>query len=303
MPKHPEVIYYSRFMAKLDRKLSEGRSPETVNLIMRTLRTLCGEKFKSLKALHSFPTLVGKESYVATGLKHCYVALRVLGDPLWQNYYERYKNAMDPINAQINTYEATEQQKKNWMSMDSLHSLLDRFEPLLPTLPFKEALGVAVLALFILIPARRSGDYWKLFVQREGPPMTTLNTYNPDSHIMTLVNYKTSDRYGSYAVHVPDRLANILNAVIDKHPTTTPQFFQLLCKDNGEPYTSCNCVQMLLNAIGAKTTPTAIRHSLISESFPTLPEQHQARQELATAMAHSVETQRTYIRRVPWVKF
>jgi hypothetical protein len=298
MPRNPEVVYYSRYMLALQTKLAEGRNPNTVDLILRTLRKLCGERFTSLQALSTFPTLVGKPSYVAAGLKHCYVALRAIDDPLWEAYHERYKTAADALNAETNTHTATEQQEKNWITMDSLHALLASLEPRIADLAFKEALGTAVLALFTLIPARRAGDYFALHIQHEGPPVDHSNTYNPHTRILTLTNYKTADRYGTYAIHIPDRLADILDAVIARHPHRESNYYRFIVKEDGTPYTSCNCIQFLLHAVGAKTTPTGIRHALISETFPTLPEQHQQRTQLATAMAHSTETQRTYIRRI-----
>lgn len=297
MPRHPDVVFYSRFMLALDHKLSVERSPDTVNIIMRTLRRLCGEKFLSLEALKAFPTIsTDKASYAAARLKDCYVALRVLEDPLWEEYKRRYEAAKKALEEEAASYEATEQQTKNWTSMTHLHELLDSWEPRIASLGFKEALGVAILALYTLLPPRRAMDFWKLMITSDPmQPTEALNVFNTVTNRIYLNSYKTAKVYGTYEVDVPPRLAKILTDVIALHPMRELPTFPLVCQKDGRIYSSCSCVSMLLKAVGANTTPTAIRHAAISEAFPTLPEEHAKRQELAKAMAHSTETQRKYI--------
>jgi len=313
-----KLIEFSKYMLRIQKRLQDkGNSEKTVESILRTLRKFCGEKFSSLKAIRNADDLEKRicaesdsTNTRATWVSHCYVVLKEFPyktDPDASKHYELFKKYKGTVRAEVESGVKTAKQEKNMIPTDDLLKKLEEAYIKVATMPlaptrseFQYCLGVALLALYTLIPPRRNSDFLNLWICQTLP-----ETQNPDRNYyafntktLSFNNYKTKATYGNQTFQVPEKLGSILNSVILKHPhlTLEPEGFKFLIKLNQEAMDDGGSLQRLLKKVGAPTTSTAIRHSFLSEKFPDLPEKEKVRKEVATAMAHSISMQTDYVR-------
>jgi hypothetical protein len=288
------------------------RGDATITNIMRTLRKVLGDKFTSLDGLKDktkvLETLQGyAPSTRTTMLKHIYITCSVAGESdLYKEYYAIWKKGQDAINKAEDSHEMTEQQKRLMIPTKDLAAILRDDVKEVKTYPLDPdskqlsfMLGTALLALYTLIPPRRNLDYLHLYVVSKMPEKldNDKNYLIMKDKKMIFQNYKTADTYGRQEVAIPADLHKILQEVLKRHPNRSEKEYLFLINQNGTPVSQYGGIQNLLKRVGADTSSTAIRHSFISEKYEDLPEKEEERKKDADAMAHSMATQKKYVRK------
>lgn len=301
----------NRFENDLKETLQKTRMPITVAQYMKRLRVLNGDKpIQSFKFLLAFDTIKAKiESMnraLSTRCSYLTAVCAVLStnakySKLHKRYVDLSKEMCKPIQDKLDANEKTDTQKESLIPMKEI---LDRRE----ALDAKIAKGAEwptymehlALSLYTMIQPRRNKDYTEMVFVLDEPAILNkaLNYYVLSEDVFLFNNYKTVTTYGSQRVKVPKQLADVLERYIDQYmkvvPTQGDGPFYLLVSASGKRINDTNGMTRILNrAIGKKVSSSALRHIFLSHKYA---ETLEAMKEDSTAMAHSLDTQKEYIK-------
>jgi integrase len=112
-------------------------------------------------------------------------------------------------------------------------------------------------------------------------------------------NYKTNKKYGRQTFKIPDKLMDIINIYLKYHPEkkNNKDEINFLVSSNGKPFKdSVNSITRILNSIFEKNIGSSmLRHIYLSSKYNNVSNEQK---EDANAMAHSIDTQKEYIKDV-----
>lgn len=199
-------------------------------------------------------------------------------------------------NATLREQQKTDKQRENWVSGAEIQStfkklgklatpLLKQKDKTLTKKEYNDVLNYVLLALYVLIPPRRSQDFAEMRIRNYDKEKD--NYY--DGKAFVFHKYKTSSVYGKQEIKPPASLKRILTQWMRINPGDW-----LLMSPDGNKL-SVSRMTLLLNKIfGKNVSTTMLRHVYISEHVlkdaPTLKQM----EAVATNMAHSVDTQQMY---------
>jgi len=304
----------------LDRKLAET----TVNAYIKTLYMLNDKKaFKSLAFLKKVDDIKTKMSGYAENTQKSILGaiLSVLSvfkeKGPYKKTYEAYTELLKERKTggeavAVPAGEKTEKEKKSWLKWEEVEKRRNEiYEDILKfknpktVTPeqFQTYLNYVVLSLYTILPPRRNQDYLNMkVVSKWNPEMPTDVNYldlaasgTPTKFVFN--KYKTAKKHGQQIVEIPKELADALLMYLRHNPlrpTTRRKTFEypFLVNASGEPITAVNAITRLLNKVfGKKIGSSMLRHIFLSNKYDI-----GEMQKDADLMAHSVGTQRTYLR-------
>lgn len=222
------------------------------------------------------------------------VVISLLGDNGTDALKVRMLEDANQYNASLRDQTKNEKQDKNWVSSAEIQSTFRRLgrvaNPLLKKdkltkKEYNEVLNYVLLALYVLIPPRRSQDFSEMKIRNFDKDKD--NHY--DGKTFVFLKYKTAAVYGKQEVKPSAPLKRILNQWVK----INPHDFLLTSYDGNK--LSVSRMTLLLNKIfGKNVSTTMLRHVYISENVlknaPTLNQM----EKVATEMAHSVDMQSRY---------
>ncbi len=145
-----------------------------------------------------------------------------------------------------------------------------------------------ILCLYTMIPPLRGEDYYKTKIG-SNQSNSSENTYDPESGLLTLNIYQTSDIYGQRILKLPSDLMLIINEWIKINIDTKYLFPSKKGHLSQQGFTDIFKRIFNENSISVNH----IRKQYINEVLPQLNESQ--KQDLAFLMAHSLETQNSFI--------
>jgi hypothetical protein len=300
---------------------AKGLSESSIKLYLRHLEKLNEDTpLKNFKFLMSPETIVNKlVDYKPNTKKSYLIAITAIlnsckeDNKMLTKLYEKYNKLMIETANQIKSTpseEKSNEQKENWVEWSKVEEkfkeLQDKVNLFINSkkinqLQYQNLLDFVILSLYTLIPPRRN-EYQKMFIVKKFSPDLDIdkNYYCIDDGIMVYNVYKTAKKYGQQTIKLPTELRTILNNYLKFHPLikgkklTTKTEVPLLVHFDGSPLDKINAITRTLNKIFEKKIGSSmLRHIFLSNKYgDTLEEQ----KEDADMMAHSVDTQKQYIK-------
>ena len=164
---------------------------------------------------------------------------------------------------------------------------------------FTTLLHWVILSLYTEIQPRRNQDYldmWVVKKWKEDMPKDK-NFIDLATKQFIFNKFKTQKTYGQQKIAVPDALMTVIQMYLKHHPlvkgnkTKTTEFKFLVFPD-GSPLVAVNAITRILNRIfGKKIGSSMLRHIFLSSKYDI-----KEMESDATAMGHSVEEQKKYLR-------
>jgi integrase len=231
-----------------------------------------------------------------------------------QKLYDDYYKLMMDKNKELKKVEAsgekTETQEKNWITWDEVSSHMNQLEDKIKAFSsnkeinehqYNVLLQGMILALYVYKAPRRN-EYQKMNIVKSdtGLPIDT-NYLDMDKKTFTFNTYKTARKEGQIREEIPPELQRVIQTYLKFHPllkgkkiikgTNVP----FLVYYDGKPLSQVNAITRILNKIfGKKVGSSMLRHIYLSSKYGNV---LQEMKEDATAMSHSVDTQKDYIKK------
>jgi len=310
----------SEFMLNLAKELIEQKkvAESTANAYVKTLYILNGKAaFKTLtflKDVEAIDKIVG--AYADNTQKTLYTTIASVlslfkDKPTYKkayaHYYEKMMGKAKDMKAS-DTTEKTTKEKENWIDWKDvqeknklLSDQVQKFATAKNITPeqFNTLLQWVVLSLYTEVQPRRNQDYldmWVVKKWKEDLP-TDKNYLDLATQQFIFNKFKTQKTYGQQKIAVPPQLMSVIQVYLKHHPlvkgnkTKTTEFKFLVFPD-GSPLTAVNAITRILNRIfGKKIGSSMLRHIFLSTKYDI-----KEMESDATAMGHSVEEQKNYLR-------
>lgn len=157
-----------------------------------------------------------------------------------------------------------------------------------------------LLMMYTEIPPLRC-DYYKIRILKKIPDILNENEnlliMSESQSIIILTKYKTSKKYGTLFINIPDSLINEIKSSLSKFPRDF-----LFVSKSGKPYNNENTFNHWANKTlkiilgNNNISLTTLRHIYISRRDLKLEDKSGLEQEIiAKQMGHSIEQQRKYL--------
>jgi integrase len=313
----------SEFMEDLRKKLieSKGVAESSAKAYLRNMFMLNDKQpFTTLAFLRKKEAILEKIKDYAPSTQKTIVAsivsvLSTVSDkPTYKGVYKFYYDEMmgkAKAESETKPNQKTAKQKEIWMSWKEICDIMEQYrnkmfeyapkKTLTPT-EYDHLLQTLILSLYVYTPPRRNQDYLNMeVVKKWTEKMETDRNYLVLSTKKFVFNkYKTAKKYGTQEIEIPEKLMEILEVYFKHHPMAKALKSKgeievpFLVSMDGVRITAVNAITRLLNKIfGKKIGSSALRHIFLSDKYGgMLMEQ----KEDSTAMAHSLNQQREYIK-------
>ena len=200
-------------------------------------------------------------------------------------------------NKEISKQEKTETQEENWVSQTEVREMFDELKKN-ANLIYKKTTktnsdlqvlqNFIILALFTLIPPRRSKDYVDFKIKNINKD--TDNFIEKGKLIFN--SYKTAKTYGRQEVPIPKELITILNKWIKTNPTD-----YLLFDANMNPLSAVKLNQRFNRIFdGKKIAVNALRHSYLTDKYADDMKKKKAMADDMSKMGSSLSQAETYVK-------
>lgn len=215
-------------------------SDSSINMYVKNLRLLNnGNKIENLSFLVDKDNILDKLKNYADNTKRNYLisivsVLRQFKDKhknindLYNDYYKLMLKQHEHIKSKpVN--EMTESQKKNWIDWKDVQDIYKKLEvqvneiknqDKLTTKEYVILLQYVVLSLYVLIPPRRSKDYYLMNIvfEYKNDLSKEFNYLDWSNKKFYFNNYKTSKTYEQQIIDVPKSLMDVFDVYIKFHP-------------------------------------------------------------------------------------
>lgn len=312
----------SEFMLNLAKELMEKKevAESTANAYVKSLYMLNGKApFKTLTFLKDTEAIDKKVAeYAANTQRAIYTAITSVlslykDKPTYKKVYAYYYEKMmgkakDIRESGGESSDKTEKQKDNWVEWKEVQEKhkglgdeVSKFASSKNITPeqFSTLLHWVILSLYTEIQPRRNQDYLDMFVVKKWKEeMPTDKNYLDLATKQFIFNkFKTQKTYGQQKVAIPEPLMAVISMYLKHHPlvkgnkTKTTEFKFLVFPD-GSPLTAVNAITRILNRVfGKKIGSSMLRHIFLSSKYDIKEMENDA-----TAMGHSVEEQKKYMK-------
>jgi hypothetical protein len=316
--------YNTKFKKELIEKLNnKGLTNSTINLYLRNLEKLNEGPLKNLKFLNDPNKILEKLEDYKENTKRLYLIsiCSVLNVEDKTKLYDKYFKLMINKNKELKEQEATnepsQQQSKNWLSWEEVinkhNELKQNIIPIIENKPkllslnkYNDILKYLILSLYVLMPPRRNSDYQFMNVRKTDTDDTTKNYLILDNKQFYFNKYKTQKKFGKQIEDIPEELMEIIELYLKYHPLVNDKKYKksniktldepFLVYYNSEPLNKVNSITRILNSIFEKNLGSSmLRHIYLSNKYEDVIEEQK---KDANAMAHSVEMQKNYVKKI-----
>lgn len=225
-------------------------------------------------------------------------------------YKEKANNLGDKLQKETNKNEKTESQKENWIAWqdilkirNELHSETDNIikKKNITEKDYETLLKNVVLSLYTYLPPRRNEYQNILIVPNDKDLDDKKNYYVLDDKKFILNSYKTSKKYGSQEIEIPNELEKAISNYLNFHTLYNnnkkkKKNFEipLLVNKSGQPLIQVNSLTRILNKIFKKNIGASmLRHIYLSDKYG---DELEEMKEDSKAMGHSLGIQKEYIK-------
>jgi len=318
------VASYTPFMVELHARIIANDCTETTaNMYLNTLRRFNGgNSFRNLAYLrqtHFVDAMIeGSAPNTQKTLYSVFISvMRAAGiseKPTYKKAFNHYVERQADVRKVIEEATAdgamTAKEEEAWIAWSQVVDIHKRHEAsvaptldyrILTTTQYNELMAFTILSLYVLTPPRRIKDYHYMYVVPlwdESMPETN-NYYCWTSKRFIFGAYKTAGTYGQQIVAVPEPLQKILADFVRHHPilkgkvNETTEMTYLFNNYDGTFNDTTNFITRILNRIfhPHKISAGALRHIYLNHKLDL-----KGMTDDSTAMAHSLSTQRSYLR-------
>lgn len=317
------ALKVSEFMLNLIKQLIDEKkvTESTANAYVKSLYMLNGKApFKTLTFLKNYENIDKTIApYAENTQKALYTTITSIlslykDKPSYKKVYAYYYQKMmdkakDMKEAGADTSDKTEKEKENWIDWKEvqekhkeLSDEVDKFISAKAITPeqFNVLLHWVVLSLYTEVQPRRNQDYLDMYVVKKWNEATHLadkNYIDLATHQFIFNKYKTFKTYGQQKLPIPEPLMRVIQLYLKHHPlvkgnkSKTTEFKFLVFPD-GSPLTAGNAITRILNKIFHKKIGSSLlRHIFLSSKYDI-----KEMESDASAMGHSVEEQKKYMR-------
>ena len=304
------------FMVKIADAMKEsGKSENSVNLYLGKVRKLNdGKDFKSIAFLKKKDEITEKLDGIKNPSTRKNTLSAIMGvlnankntPKTLLNYYGKMmKDAMNEARTYENSNTKTERQEENWIDWEDVlkrYEKLNRYvDGLLDEDTKKEIMRdknarekvarVMLLSLYVLIPPRRTLDYFEMYVD-DADDDKQKNYYDREKNEFVFNNYKTAKHGGQDRIKVPDDLKSVLERHIEFYDIKKGE--KLLRMSMGSPPTSIAWIGNHLNILfGKKISVSMLRHIYLTGKYGDNLDEMKRDAEM---MAHTLSEQKNYIK-------
>ena len=311
-------VKVNEFMLNLAKELKEkkGVADSTANAYIRAMFLLNGKQpFKNLSFLKKTDDVAELvKDYADNTIKLIYSSIvsvlslfkeKAAYKKVYQFYYEKMMGkAKEMKDAGAESSDKTEKQKDNWVSWEEVKSKGDALgqavagfskKRTLTEQEFETLLHYTILALYTETQPRRNQDYLDMMVVKKMPTNTEHNYLvlargKPTKFVFNI--YKTAKKYGQQILDVPPTLAEIIKLYLKFNPQKKEASHNFLVSYDGSPIVAQNAITRILNKVfGKKVGSSMLRHIFLSTKYDI-----KEMEKDATAMGHSVEEQKKYMK-------
>lgn len=318
----PASMKVSEFMLHLSKQLADEKkvAESTSNAYIKALYMLNDKApFKTLTFIKNTEVIDKKiAEYADNTQKALYSTITSVlslfkDKPTYKKTYAYYYDKMmgkakDMKEAGGDTSEKTDKEKDNWIDWKDVQEksaeikeTVGKFinQKVITPDNFTTLLHFMILSLYTDTQPRRNQDYLDMFVVKKwNTEMPTDKNYLDLATKQFIFNrYKTQKKYGQQKLDIPDDLFRVVTLYTKHHPlvkgnkTKTVEYRFLVFPD-GTPLTAVNAITRILNKVfGKKIGSSMLRHSFLSSKYDITEMENDA-----TAMGHSVEEQKKYMR-------
>lgn len=208
-------------------------------------------------------------------------------------YREEMMKQSDILKSERKEQKKTDKQSDNWMDwlqiVDVFNAMYKRTMPLLKKAKLTEkdkteVMDMLLLAVYVLIPPRRSKDYAEMKLRNYDEKRD--NYYKGGKFYFN--QYKTGKFYGKQDVVLPPKLKRMVSMWMAKQDGDY-MFFD----KNKKPYTNVKITNRLNSIFGKNISSTMLRHIYLSHYYKDMPSLKEMG-ELAENMGHTVEEAMLY---------
>lgn len=299
-------------------------SDSTVSAYLKTLYMLNDKKpFKSLTFLRNTEAVEKKMAeYAESTKKTIYSSIASVlslykDKPAYKAIHKfYYDKMMEKANVakEADTAKKTEKQEEAWIGWGDVEKKRGEMKEevskfagnkKVSNAEYLNLLNHLVLSLYVDVPPRRNQDYLDMKVYYAGAK-EKLDYVDRDYNwllirkkvpVQFIFNkYKTSKKYGTQKVDIPEHLAGVITAYL-KHRPTTPEEkkdkqFHLLVGADGKHLTQPNAITRILNNVFGKNVGSSmLRHIYLSHKMDISDMKNDA-----DAMGHSLTEQMKYLK-------
>ena len=304
------------FMEKIADAMKEsGKSESSVNLYLGKVKKLNGGKdFKSIaflkkkdeikEKLDAIENVSTRKSYL-TAIVGVLKANTNTPKSLKEYYGKQLTTSINEAREIALSPSKTQRQQENWIDWEDVlkrYEKLNRYVDGLMEEDTKQEImrdknarekvaRVMLLALYVLIPPRRTLDYFEMYVD-DADDNRQKNYYDREKNEFVFNNYKTAKHGGQDRIKVPDDLKSVLERHIEFYDIKKGE--KLLRMSMGNPPTSIAWIGNHLNILfGKKISVSMLRHIYLTGKYGDNLDEMKRDAEM---MAHSVSQQKNYIK-------
>lgn len=323
------------FQDKIISDLKEkGLADSSIALYIRALQKLNGDKpLLNLSFLSKMPVVMEQlQKYKPNTQRSVLISIvsvlnSVKGLPknvvkTTNKYYEILKAIKRKVDEETAENSKTDAQKENWLSWDQVQEKMQALaktsaEDGKSVSSMNKLVDALVLGLYVYMPPRRNKDYINMIVVKNDddlpPGVGDINLLVLSKKEFVFKNYKTASTYGEQRFKIPDELMTIIvryltarNVMpseeivsIKGKRTRTPKtpvgtsLIPFLVQANGKEFNQNGVTRILNRIFGGHVGSSMLRHIYLSGKYGNV---LQEQKKDAEAMAHSVTTQKDYIK-------
>jgi hypothetical protein len=305
-----------KVVGKDNSKALEGneRKDITVKQYIARLKKLNNDKpFSSLSFLKDVEGIVEKIKARVQTTQGAYYSAIVIALSIAKSHkalLDKYKEHILPVWQDMitarNTNEKNEKQKENIVPMDDILTIKNKLKEEINDLNKKKVINekeyekyiqYVLVSLYTDIPPRRNQDYMYMVVVKKRPSVLRddMNYLIVNEKKFVFNKYKTSRKHHSQEIDIPDSLMETLTSYFKRRMDMKSNTeVSLLLNYNGSETNKVNYITRMLNkTFGKKIGASALRHIYLSDKYA---DTEKEMQKDAEAMAHSVDTQKEYIK-------
>jgi hypothetical protein len=241
-------------------------------------------------------------------------------------YYEILKTIKRKADQEMAENSKTESQKENWLSWDEVEGKMQALvknatDDGKSVSSMNKLIDALVLGLYVYMKPRRNKDYIDMVVVQSDdnvpPGVGDANLLVLKKREFVFKNYKTASTYGEQRFPIPNELFDIIVRYLSardvlnkleprvvkqgklserlKVPKTVPANVSVpfLVQANGKPFNQNGVTRILNRIFGGRVGSSMLRHIYLSGKYGNILEEQK---KDAEAMAHSVNTQKDYIK-------
>jgi len=310
------------FVNELANKLrtEKNLSDSSIKAYMRNLMKLNkDEPFKNFSFLNDIDVIQRRLSEYKENTKRNYLisivsVLSLFKTPKNKKLHDKYYDLMmaknEQLKKEVNPEDLTDTQEKNWVPWSQVlekHKALGNqlLEFLGKTNKLSEnqynvLLSFTILSLYVYLPPRRNKD-WMIcdVVKKNNQDLPKDRNYLDLSNQSFVFNsYKTSKKYNTQVIKIPDNLMLIINHYLEFHPLYSKKLSKpipFLVYFNKSPLDKVNSITRILNKIFGKAIGSSmLRHIFLTQKYGGVVEEQK---KDAYEMAHSEAQQKDYIKK------